>query len=66
MIQNIITFIIVAYAIIFTLLRIVRFFTSPLKGCDGCGQHGQICSLKVLKKEIEVKPTQNSKIKTSL
>jgi large-conductance mechanosensitive channel len=55
MIQNIITFIIVGFVVFLAIKRLVRYLKNPLKGCDGCDQHCQVCSLEELKKEIEEK-----------
>ena len=55
MVQNIITLIIVAVVVIAAIIRIVNYFRNPLKGCEGCDQHCNVCSLEELKREIEEK-----------
>ena len=65
MIQIFITVIIVVFAITLTVIRLVKYLRNPLKECEGCDKHCQICSLEELKKEIDMKKikNQNSKVK---
>jgi hypothetical protein len=64
MVQSIITVIFVGVVLGIAVVRLFRYFKNPLKECEGCSQHCGVCSLEELKKEIEEKKSQKSKVKS--
>jgi len=53
--QLIIVYIIIAYAVVITFVRMFRFFEKPAQHCSGCTQAAKGCSLEQLKQEIRAK-----------
>ncbi|MCX6245837.1 MAG: hypothetical protein NTU98_14170 [Bacteroidetes bacterium] len=60
MLQWIITVCILALAAGFGVYRTVKYFSNPIRGCDGCDKNCGGCSLEELKKEIELKKAKSS------
>jgi len=53
--QHIVVGIILMVTFVFTVIRIVRFLSNPLRKCKGCSQACGECSLQELKQAIEEK-----------
>ena len=53
--QIVIVIIIISFAAAITVIRTVRFFTTPVSHCSGCNKAGNHCSLEELKSEVIVK-----------
>ncbi len=53
MIQQIITYIIIAAAFLIVFYKLYLSFAKPHNGCDGCSSSCNNCSLSNLKQEIE-------------
>lgn len=60
--QAVITGLIVAAAFIYTVLKLYRYFSDPLRKCRGCHSECGGCALETLKSEVE-KKVRESKLK---
>lgn len=53
--QTVITGLILAAAVIYSVIRLYRYFTDPLRKCRGCSKECEGCALEDLKREVERK-----------
>ncbi|HLN54141.1 MAG TPA: FeoB-associated Cys-rich membrane protein [Lentimicrobium sp.] len=58
-IQEIIVFLIIALAVIYTGYKIMKRFKTKASGCDGCSSDCSGCSIMELKKQIEENKARN-------